>query len=207
MADKKTDNTVTDDTAPGEGPVVISATEARASEPVLASEEALTKDTPPPATAPRDRAKGGPARADGDTLVRERAKDHDADAPTSGDGDYVGDPNAPTAEPGEAEFNEDARVPAPDATNVEGVSYSEVADPKDPTERYIKRELELGAEMDYSEHRRTYAMFTEVTKWGTVVIAALLFAMAAGFFTNVGLFGAIILFLGAIAGGIFFMKT
>lgn len=200
MADKKTDKTVTDDTAPGEGPVVISATEARASEPVLASEEALTRDTPPPATAPRD-------RADGDTLVREHSKERDPDAPTSGDGDYVGDRNAPTSEPGEAEFNEDAQVPPPNATNVEGVRYSEVANPKDPTERYIKRELELGAEMDYGEHRRTYAMFTEVTKWGTVFIAALLFAMAAGFFTNVGLFGAIILFLGAIAGGIFFMKT
>ena len=197
MADsKKPNDKVVDDIAPGEGPVVVSATEARASEPVLASEEALTKDTPPPAGTPRRTA-----HDDGETLVR------DADAPTSGDGDYVGRTNAPTGQPGEPEFNAAARVPAPGAETVDGVRYEDVAHPRSPDERYLKRELELGAEMDYAEHRKTYAMFTEATKWGTIVVVAILVAMSAGFFTNIGVFGSLIIFLGAIAGGIFFAKT
>ena len=32
--------------------------------------------------------------------------------------------------------------------------------------------------MDYPEHERTYAMFTNLTKWGTIVIVVILIGMA-----------------------------
>lgn len=32
--------------------------------------------------------------------------------------------------------------------------------------------------MDYAEHERTYAMFTSLTKWGTIVICGILVLMA-----------------------------
>ncbi len=37
---------------------------------------------------------------------------------------------------------------------------------------------ELGAPMDYAEHERTYAGFTGLIKWASVVLAGLLIAMA-----------------------------
>ncbi len=32
--------------------------------------------------------------------------------------------------------------------------------------------------MDYPEHERTYAMFTNLTKWGTIIIVVILILMA-----------------------------
>jgi hypothetical protein len=32
--------------------------------------------------------------------------------------------------------------------------------------------------MDYAEHERTYAMFTTLTKWGTITICGILVLMA-----------------------------
>jgi hypothetical protein len=37
---------------------------------------------------------------------------------------------------------------------------------------------ETGAAMDYSEHEKTYALFLAGAKYGTIVIVALLIAMA-----------------------------
>ncbi len=61
---------------------------------------------------------------------------------------------------------------------------------------------ETGAEMDYSEHEKTYALFVNGTKYGTIICVALMVAMAAGFFTSVGLFSGMILFFLLSAGGI-----
>lgn len=62
--------------------------------------------------------------------------------------------------------------------------------------------LETGADMDYAEHEKTYSMFLALAKWGTLVCAALLIAMAFGFFTSAGFFSATILFiLICVAGG------
>lgn len=47
--------------------------------------------------------------------------------------------------------------------------------------------------MDYAEHERTYSAFLQLLKWSITVIAALLIAMAAGFFGGLGLW-AILLF-------------
>jgi len=54
---------------------------------------------------------------------------------------------------------------------------------------------ETGAEMDYSEHERTYAMFLSMSKWLVILCAALLIGMAFGFFAGGGLFGGIVVFV------------
>ncbi|MFX3680399.1 MAG: aa3-type cytochrome c oxidase subunit IV [Hyphomicrobiales bacterium] len=41
---------------------------------------------------------------------------------------------------------------------------------------------DAGAAMDYPEHEKTFNLFLALTKWGTVATAALLIAMAFGFF-------------------------
>ncbi|MDE1990947.1 MAG: aa3-type cytochrome c oxidase subunit IV [Rhizobiaceae bacterium] len=61
--------------------------------------------------------------------------------------------------------------------------------------------IETGAPMDYKEHEKTYNLFLRAAKVGTVVIAALLIGMAAGFFGHAGLFGGFLIFvILAIAG-------
>ena len=53
---------------------------------------------------------------------------------------------------------------------------------------------ELGADMDYSEHERTYKGFLTLAKYGSLVCAAILIAMAFGFFVG-GFVSAIIVFI------------
>lgn len=55
--------------------------------------------------------------------------------------------------------------------------------------------VELGAEMDYSEHEKTYSLFLGLAKYGTLVTAAVLLAMAFGFFTPAGFISSTILFI------------
>ncbi len=55
--------------------------------------------------------------------------------------------------------------------------------------------VETGAEMDYAEHDKTFAMFVGLTKYGSLICAALLIAMAFGFYTTAGFFSALILFV------------
>ena len=52
-----------------------------------------------------------------------------------------------------------------------------------------------GAPMDYREHDRTFSLFLTLTKWGTIATAAVLIAMAFGFFAGGGLVGGIIAFV------------
>ena len=54
---------------------------------------------------------------------------------------------------------------------------------------------ETGAPMDYSEHEKTYNVFINAWKFGTLFCAALLIAMAAAFFTGAGFFSALVLFI------------
>ncbi|MBO6551903.1 MAG: aa3-type cytochrome c oxidase subunit IV [Roseitalea sp.] len=54
---------------------------------------------------------------------------------------------------------------------------------------------DAGAAMDYPEHEKTFNLFLALTKWGTVATAALLIAMAFGFFAGGGLLGGIIVFV------------
>lgn len=55
--------------------------------------------------------------------------------------------------------------------------------------------VELGAEMDYSEHDKTYDIFMVGAKWGTLVCVALLIAMAIGFYTAGGLIAGVVSFI------------
>lgn len=55
--------------------------------------------------------------------------------------------------------------------------------------------VELGAEMDYAEHDRTFALFVNLVKYGSLICAALLLAMAFGFYTTAGFFSALVLFM------------
>ena len=54
---------------------------------------------------------------------------------------------------------------------------------------------EIGAEMDYNEHEKTYSLFLAMTKWGIIACVALLAAMAFGFFTPAGFISSLILFI------------
>lgn len=56
--------------------------------------------------------------------------------------------------------------------------------------------VELGGEMDYPEHEKTYSLFLNITKYVTLVTVAVLIAMAFGFFVSgAGFFSSTILFI------------
>jgi hypothetical protein len=61
--------------------------------------------------------------------------------------------------------------------------------------------VETGAVMDYSEHDKTYSMFLAGAKYGTIVIVALLIAMAIYFFTGAGAIASILAFIVLSIGG------
>lgn len=67
--------------------------------------------------------------------------------------------------------------------------------------------VELGAEMDYAEHEKTYSLFLAITKYTSLVTVALLIAMAFGFFASgAGFFSATILFVLICAVGAFLLR-
>ncbi len=53
---------------------------------------------------------------------------------------------------------------------------------------------ETGAAMDYREHEKTYNLFISGARVGSAIVAALLIAMAAGFFGHAGFLGGIVIF-------------
>jgi len=55
--------------------------------------------------------------------------------------------------------------------------------------------VETGAPMDYKEHDKTYHGFLFVARAGSAVVAALLIAMAAGFFGHAGFLGGLLIFI------------
>ena len=66
--------------------------------------------------------------------------------------------------------------------------------------------VELGAEMDYQEHEKTYSLFIGLSKYVTLMTVALLIAMAFGFFTSAGFFSATILFVLITAVGAYLLR-
>lgn len=66
--------------------------------------------------------------------------------------------------------------------------------------------VEMGAEMDYEEHRKTYSVFISLAKYGSLVVAALLIAMAFGFFTSAGFFSSLFLFIIVCAAGWYLLR-
>lgn len=65
---------------------------------------------------------------------------------------------------------------------------------------------ETGAEMDYAEHERTYDLFLTISKYTCLVVAAILVAMAFGFFTPAGFFSSTVLFILITALGIWLLR-
>ena len=65
--------------------------------------------------------------------------------------------------------------------------------------------VELGAKMDYAEHDRTYKGFLGLAKYGSLFCAAILIAMAFGFFVG-GFFSATILFILVMAVGTLILR-
>ena len=66
--------------------------------------------------------------------------------------------------------------------------------------------VEMGAEMYYSEHEKTYSLFLGITKYVSLITVALLIAMAFGFFTSAGFFSATILFILISAVGAYLLR-
>ena len=66
--------------------------------------------------------------------------------------------------------------------------------------------IELGADMDYAEHEKTYSTFITLVKYGTLVCVALIVAMAFGFFTPAGFFSSAVLFLIICAVGGYLLR-
>ena len=66
--------------------------------------------------------------------------------------------------------------------------------------------VELGAEMDYAEHDKTYNLFLGLAKYVALACVALLISMAFGFFTPAGFFSATVLFLLICAVGGFLLR-
>ncbi len=67
--------------------------------------------------------------------------------------------------------------------------------------------LEMGANMDYAEHEKTYRVFLGLAKYVTIVCVALLIAMAFGFFvSSAGFFSALILFILLCAVGVYLLR-
>lgn len=65
---------------------------------------------------------------------------------------------------------------------------------------------ELGAEMNYEEHEKTYDLFLGLTKYGTLVTVAILLAMTAGFFWGFGFISSTILFILLCVVGAFILR-
>lgn len=59
--------------------------------------------------------------------------------------------------------------------------------------------VEMGADMDYAEHEKTYSIFLFMTKYGIIVCSALMIAMAFGFFAGGGFFSSLIVFVLVVA--------
>ncbi|WP_274627730.1 aa3-type cytochrome c oxidase subunit IV [Arvimicrobium flavum] len=66
--------------------------------------------------------------------------------------------------------------------------------------------VELGAQMDYAEHDKTYQRFIALAKYGSLFCVALMIAMAFGFFTSAGFFSATILFIIVCAVGGYLLR-
>jgi len=67
--------------------------------------------------------------------------------------------------------------------------------------------VEVGAEMDYPQHEKSYRLFIALAKYGTLHVLAILIAMAFGFFTSAGFFSSLILFILISAVGIYLLRS
>ncbi|MGB3501715.1 MAG: aa3-type cytochrome c oxidase subunit IV [Mesorhizobium sp.] len=66
--------------------------------------------------------------------------------------------------------------------------------------------VEVGGEMDYPEHEKTYNVFLHVVKYGSLICIAILIAMVAHFFWGFGFFSSLILFALLNAVGAYLLR-
>ena len=66
--------------------------------------------------------------------------------------------------------------------------------------------VELGAQMDYAEHDKSYHLFLTLAKYGSLVTAAILIAMTFLFFTTAGVFSSTVLFMLVCVVGYFLLR-
>ncbi|WP_136660792.1 aa3-type cytochrome c oxidase subunit IV [Nitratireductor sp. XY-223] len=66
--------------------------------------------------------------------------------------------------------------------------------------------VETGADMDYSEHEKTYSMFLMLAKFGTLICAIILIAMAIGFFTAAGFITATLVAVILFVAGFYLLR-
>ena len=66
---------------------------------------------------------------------------------------------------------------------------------------------EVGAEMDYPQHEKSYRLFVALAKYGTLHVLAVLIALTFGFFTSAGFFSSLILFILISAVGIYLLRS
>lgn len=71
---------------------------------------------------------------------------------------------------------------------------------------HAERPIEVGAEMDYAEHDRTYAGFLAGAKYTTLFLVTVLIAMAFLFFTSAGFISSLILCAILNAIGVYFLR-
>jgi hypothetical protein len=77
----------------------------------------------------------------------------------------------------------------------------------DMTDHSPAMPAELGAEMDYPQHEKSYRLFVNLAKYGTLHVIAILIAMALAFFANFGFFSALITFILISAIGIYLLRA
>ena len=62
-------------------------------------------------------------------------------------------------------------------------------------EHHTGGELSFADKMDYREHDKTYALFLNLVKFGSIWVAAILIGMLVGLITSAGLFAGFFAFL------------
>ncbi|MDF1776954.1 MAG: aa3-type cytochrome c oxidase subunit IV [Rhizobiaceae bacterium] len=66
--------------------------------------------------------------------------------------------------------------------------------------------VEMGAEMDYPEHEKTYERFLALAKYGTLGCIVIMVGMAIGFFTAAGFIGGTLAAIILFAVGFYLLK-
>jgi hypothetical protein len=73
-------------------------------------------------------------------------------------------------------------------------------------EHHGASELGFADKMDYREHDKTYALFLNLVKFGSIWVAAILIGMLVGLITSAGLFAGIVAFAASGAVATYLMK-
>ena len=73
-------------------------------------------------------------------------------------------------------------------------------------EHHGNGELSFAEKMDYPEHDRTYALFLNLVKFGSIWVVAILIGMLVGLITSAGFFAGILAFLISGIAATYLMK-